>query len=158
MALVKCEEENIRAIIEAIRLNPNFTDTYKLEEIPDVIEDYIKDYQHFFDCFINNNRAQLENIQLPTNIAKIRDSAFSNCTNLVLTELPESLTEIGEYAFSSCSNLNSLTFKGTPQSIKSNAFQNCRNLKTINVPWSEGEVANAPWGATNATINYNYIN
>jgi hypothetical protein len=24
------------------------------------------------------------------------------------------------------------------------------------VPWAEGAVANAPWGATNATINYNY--
>jgi hypothetical protein len=31
------------------------------------------------------------------------------------------------------------------------------NLMTINVPWSEGEVINAPWGASNATINYNYV-
>ena len=35
-------------------------------------------------------------------------------------------------------------------------FQGCTNLKTINVPWVSGAVANAPWGATNATINYNY--
>ena len=32
----------------------------------------------------------------------------------------------------------------------------CTNLTTINVPWAEGAVAGAPWGATNATINYNY--
>lgn len=49
-----------------------------------------------------------------------------------------------------------MTFKGTPSSINSNAFNSCINLLTINVPWAEGAVANAPWGATNATINYNY--
>ena len=35
-------------------------------------------------------------------------------------------------------------------------FYECEKLTTINVPWSEGEVAGAPWGATGATINYNY--
>lgn len=49
-----------------------------------------------------------------------------------------------------------MTFEGKPTRIDSNAFYNCSNLKTINVPWAEGEVANAPWGATKATINYNY--
>ena len=48
------------------------------------------------------------------------------------------------------------TFEGTPRSIASNAFASCINLTTINVPWAEGAVANAPWGATKATINYNY--
>ena len=204
MALVKCKEENIRAIAEAIRLNPNFTDTYKLEEMPEVIKDYIKDYQGIFDYFINSNRRQLKNIQLPINITKIRDYAFNDCINLTLTELPENLTYIGVYAFNNCTNLaltelpknliniesnafnnctnlaltelpenltnieygafnnctnlKILTFKGTPQSIKFSAFSGCENLTTINVPWSEGEVSGAPWGATNATINYNYIN
>ena len=157
MALVKCVEENVRAIAEAIRLNLNFIDTYKLEEMPDVIKAYIKDYQKIFDCLINN-RAQLENIQLSTNITKIRDYAFYNCTNLALTELPESLTNIGEVAFYNCTNLKTLTFKGTPQLIATTAFSDCNNLKIINVPWSEGEVSGAPWGAYNATINYNYIN
>jgi hypothetical protein len=36
------------------------------------------------------------------------------------------------------------------------AFSGCANITTINVPWAEGAVENAPWGATNATINYNY--
>lgn len=40
--------------------------------------------------------------------------------------------------------------------IAADAFEGCTNLITINVPWVEGAVANAPWGATNATINYNY--
>jgi hypothetical protein len=58
--------------------------------------------------------------------------------------------------FEYCSGITTLTFKGTPTSISNKAFSSCSKLKTINVPWAEGAVANAPWGATNATINYNY--
>ena len=50
-----------------------------------------------------------------------------------------------------------LTFQGTPETISKTAFSGCSNLTTINAPWAEGAVANAPWGATNATINYNYV-
>ena len=90
------------------------------------------------------------------NITLIGDHAFNSCTNLALTSLPEGVTSIGNSAFNACRNLNTITFKGTPTSIALNAFRDCTNLTTINVPWSEGEVANAPWGATKATINYNY--
>jgi hypothetical protein len=31
----------------------------------------------------------------------------------------------------------------------------CTNLTEINVPWLEGEIPDAPWGADNAVINYN---
>ena len=41
--------------------------------------------------------------------------------------------------------------------IASNAFENCQDLTDIYCPWAEGEVANAPWGATKATIHYNYV-
>lgn len=121
----------------------------------------------------------ITSIELPSNLTKIGKYAFYGCTKLVLTSLPDSVTNIGvrvfydcqklalthipsgvttinTYAFYGCIGLTSITFKGTPTTITSDAFQNCTNLKTINVPWSSGAVANAPWGATNATINYNY--
>lgn len=200
MALVKCEEEDIRAIAKAIRLNPNFTNTYKLKDMPEATKDTFYNYQTMFKSLIDN-RYDFIVQQLPENLSKIRNGAFVWCRNLILTELPESITEIGEsafeqcnnlaltklpegltkietytflnchglaltelpknltsinsYAFGNCYNITTLTFKGTPQSISSTAFYSCDNLTTINVPWSEGEVANAPWGATNATINYN---
>ena len=87
---------------------------------------------------------------------KVRDYAFANCTNLALTSLPEGLTSIGNGAFVGCTSLTSITFKGTPTTIAANAFNSCTNLTDIKVPWAEGAVANAPWGATNATITYNY--
>ena len=92
---------------------------------------------------------------LPDGITSIGDEAFAYCSNLALTSLPDGITSIGDGAFYNCSSLTTITFKGTPTVIARNAFAYCFDL-TINVPWAEGEVVNAPWGATNATINYNY--
>ena len=93
---------------------------------------------------------------LPSGITNIGAYAFSGCSSLALTTLPSGITNIGNYAFSSCSSLASLTFEGTPEHISYAAFIGCYNLTTINVPWAEGAVADAPWGATNATINYGH--
>ena len=95
--------------------------------------------------------------ELPKGLTSIGGNAFSGCANLALTELPAGITSIGGSAFSNCSGLTSITFKGKPVAIYANIFNGCTNLTTINVPWAEGAVANAPWGATNATINYNYV-
>lgn len=86
----------------------------------------------------------------------IRNSVFRNCIKLALTSLPEGITSISSYAFHNCTKLTELTFEGTPALIHQTAFSGCTNLTVINVPWSEGAVANAPWGAVNATINYDY--
>lgn len=102
-----------------------------------------------------NNCSQLVSISLPNGLTKIGSNAFYFCSKLALTSLPAGLTSVGGSAFYNCSALKEITFNSKP-SINSTAFKNCYQLLTINVPWAEGEVANAPWGATNATINYNY--
>ena len=66
------------------------------------------------------------------------------------------ITEINTGAFKSCDSLSTVTFLGTPTLIADTAFSRCSALTDIYVPWSEGAVANAPWGATNATIHYNH--
>jgi hypothetical protein len=66
------------------------------------------------------------------------------------------VSSIGDSAFDGCTNLTSIRFLGTPTKIATSAFSGCTNLKEIKVPWSEGAVANAPWGATNATVTYDY--
>lgn len=114
---------------------------------------------------------------LPSGIIEILDGAFRYCNKIALTNFPENLDYIGSFAFHTCSlleeitfnatrldsnafyecpNLKKVTFKGKSLSISSIAFKSCSHIDTINVPWAEGEVANAPWGATKATINYNY--
>lgn len=60
------------------------------------------------------------------------------------------------YNFNCIVLLINVTFRGKPQIIDKDCFYNTYGSRfTINVPWSEGEVANAPWSANSATINYN---
>ena len=98
----------------------------------------------------------LKTIKIHDGVTTIKSYAFNACRSLVLKEIPAGVTTIETSAFVLCHSLTDITFKGTPTSVDGAAFKSCANLKTINVPWAEGEVANAPWGATNATINYNY--
>ena len=102
----------------------------------------------FYNC------DSLSQIQLPEVLETIKDDAFNWCQGLTSIVLPASIQSIGYRAFNYCIKLKTVTFRGTPETIRSNAFDSYP--QTINVPWAEGEVAKAPWGATNATINYNY--
>ena len=102
-------------------------------------------------------RTNITNVKFPDKFTgQIAEGAFYNCTSLALTKLPAGITGIGGTAFYNCTSLTELTFLGTPGTIVATAFSNCTNLRTIRVPWSKGAVANAPWGATNATIIYNH--
>lgn len=127
--------------------------------------------------------AKLSSIYMPAGILVINTEAFCDCTSLMLNELPAGLKSIGAHAFSNCPNitishlpssmitmysgafknctgLTTMTFRSKVISVNDilpgDVFEGCTNLTTINVPWAEDEVANAPWGATNATINYKY--
>ena len=99
----------------------------------------------------------LTSITIPNSVTTIGNSAFNSCSGLTTITIPDSVTSISSYAFGYCTNLNSVIFKSKPSgTIDKNTFRNCTNLTDIKVPWSQGAVANAPWGATNATITYNY--
>ena len=93
---------------------------------------------------------------LPENITSIKSNTFNSCYKLASISFPKNLNDISYYAFRDCTGLKQITFRSTVTSISTSAFSGCSNLTVINAPWAEGAVAGAPWGATNATINYNY--
>ena len=93
---------------------------------------------------------------LPENITSINSNTFNSCYKLTSISFPKNLNDIAYYAFRDCTGLKQITFRSTVTSISTSAFSGCSNLTVINAPWAEGAVAGAPWGATNATINYNY--
>ena len=106
------------------------------------------------DAFNGCNFLSLDS--LPTNLTKLDFRVFYDCYNITINKIPMSIQRIEANAFYGCRSLTEMTFEGTPSFVNAIAFYNCPNLTTINVPWAEGEVENAPWGAVNATINYNY--
>ena len=100
-------------------------------------------------------QAKMKNITIPEGVTSIGERAFHSCSQLQSIVIPASVTTIGEDAFSFCPKLSTITFNSTPTTLPY-LFVGCSQLTTINVPWSEGAVSGAPWGATKATINYNY--
>lgn len=119
--------------------------------LPDVTK--ISEYA-IYDC------SKLSNVVMGEGLISIGGAmgAFSTCPNIKNLEFPSTVRTIGWSAFTGLTGLETVTFLGTPKEIgvqfSSAVFPT--SVKTINVPWAEGEVAGAPWGATSAQINYNY--
>lgn len=91
----------------------------------------------------------------------ISDYAFSaNSFELGHIEsvvIPDSVKSIGVVAFRGA-HITTVTIPSSVSRIWHSAFKECELLTTINVPWSSSDARNAdaPWGAPNATIIYNY--
>lgn len=97
--------------------------------------------------------ADIKNVNT-NNVQTIKRAAFakSSIENIVFGS---SLTTFSDLIqFSDCLSLKTVRFNSQPTRIASNAFIRSTNITDIYVPWSEGAVSGAPWGATNATIHY----
>lgn len=105
----------------------------------------------FYGC------SSLTNVIIGNGITNINKEMFCICESLISITIPDSVTSIEEGAFAYCESLTSITLPNSITSIAYDAFYRWGyNHITINVPWSEGAVEGAPWGAAYATINYNY--
>ena len=93
---------------------------------------------------------------VPEGVTKLDTRAFQNCDGIQTLTLPSTMTNVGYLSLGYCDALASVTFQSTPTSIDAACFNGSSALTDIYVPWAEGAVANAPWGATNATIHYNH--
>jgi hypothetical protein len=91
-----------------------------------------------------------------SNVTTIGIEAFYRCNALLDVPYMPKIDSIGRHAFRDCQSLTKFTFYKIPTgTIENDAFSGCIGMMDIYCPWAEGEVANAPWGATNATIHYN---
>ena len=109
--------------------------------------------------------SQLSLSALPSDLQVIKAYAFQRCTSMFSSTLyiPASVVQLNSRCFANCTQLQTVYFDGTPTTtdmipavVNNSIFYGCSNITDIYVPWSEGAVAGAPWGASNATITYNY--
>ena len=82
----------------------------------------------FSDC------TNLERITLQSTLKEIEKNAFRYCTSLKEIIIPEGVEKIGEYTFSDCTNLEKVTFPSTIKEIGKSAFHKCTSLKEITIP------------------------
>ena len=100
---------------------------------------------------IFKNCYDLESVTIPDTVTQIEEQAFA-FTGLKSIVFPRSLTDLGDRAVSDCYSIRTIAFRGTPNAIPSMAFYLCPSH--IYVPWREGDLMYAPWGAYDATIHY----
>lgn len=96
----------------------------------------------------------ITSIVIPDSVTEIKSYAFGNCYAAETLIIGSGVTVIPTHCFSECSALRTVTFSAIPNSVNVSAFYRCNAIRVIYVPWSEGEVDGAPWGATNAVIHY----
>ncbi len=99
---------------------------------------------------VTNQFATTLNIPKGTKI--IANEALSDETKIAGgVVIPLSVTHIGAAAFFGSENMKQVYICGTPEEIGESTFYGCKSLQFIRVPWHEGEVAGAPWGAPDTT-------
>ena len=133
-------------------------------------------------AFLNCTKLALTS--LPENITTINNGTFQGCTNLKIEKIPEGVTTIQNNAFTGCTSLERLEIPNAGNIILGNyIFTNCTGLKEvvlgginkpvqgfptntfmgctqtgliikIYVASGTTSLANQPWGATKATIEY----
>ena len=96
--------------------------------------------------------ADLTSVKL-TAATSIERLAFNTCTKLASINLPAA-TSIGNNAFGGCYALASVNLPAVTSIGMS--FPDCAKLTDIYLSAKEGEISGAPWGATRATIHYEY--
>lgn len=99
---------------------------------------------------------QLKSVEMPDSVKSIGGYAFQTCGVLASIKMSANLESIGDNAFFKCCVLTSVELPASVTEINTTAFSRCDALTDIYVPWAEGAVEGAPWGATKATIHYEW--
>lgn len=111
---------------------------------------------------------QIEQIELPEGLQNINTFVFDS-SSLVDVIIPSTVVKVQERSFGNIPTLRTVTFKKQTDedgniivpTISDKAFyqsgtSNSDQMLTFNLPWPAEATPNAPWGATNCVLNFNY--
>lgn len=91
--------------------------------------DYLDYIPKFYLAYTN-----ISKFDIPNNIKKIGEYAFSGCISLTSITIPNSVTSIGDYAFYNCIDLTSVNMPDSVTNIEKEAFSHCISLTSIKIP------------------------
>lgn len=105
-----------------------------------------------YSPYVFYNCKFLEEVILPR-LTKAGNMMFASCTSLRQLDLP-SLELIQGSLIYGCTALEVINIGPNIATIPTNGFSGAPDGLVINLPVAEGVISGAPWGATNAVINY----
>lgn len=79
-------------------------------------------------------RKAIKKVVISSNVQRIRDDAFHDCSALQSVSIPASVTAIGNYAFAGCVSLTELTIASASTIIGYSAFEGCTALQSVTLP------------------------
>lgn len=85
------------------------------------------DYAH---CLYLNNE-EINELNIPTIITSIGNSAFIGSNTLTKISMPNTVTSIGEDAFNNCSSLKDVILPGSLEDIGARAFYGCLEIADV---------------------------
>lgn len=95
----------------------------------------------------------ITSVTWPENVVMILDSAFANCSSLVLTELPNALVEIRYKTFYRCSKLALTSLPSGITEIGLAAFESCPQIKLSSLPSGLSKIKDYTfYGCTNLAL------
>ena len=89
-----------------------------------------------------SNCSSLTSIEIPNSVTSIGNSAFYNCRSLTSIDIPSGVTSIEDSVFYGCSSLTSITIQEGVTSIGSEVFSGCSSLTSIEIPSSVTSIGN----------------
>lgn len=84
---------------------------------------------------------------IPNSVTRIKERAFSSCTNLTSVTISDSVTRIEDHAFSGCRNLTNVAIPDSVTNIEAFAFSSCTSLTYVAIP---DTVSSIGWYAFNS--------
>ena len=93
-------------------------------------------YADLYSSLMDEQRAKLKSITLPTTIIDIPAYAFARCYNLENAPLRNTVKSIGAGAFEDCRALTNVEVPNSVITIGANAFEGCTNLTRITAGYS----------------------
>lgn len=95
----------------------------------------------------------IDEVKIADSVTTFDTSCFEQVTFLNTTlSLPSGITKIGSEAFNG-TNIEVINIDKNVETIVTTAFRFSK-INTINMNKSENSISGAPWGATNATVNW----
>ena len=92
--------------------------------------------------FIDLIERDITTFNIPSEITKIGNGAFSQCSGLTSITIPDSVTSIGNGAFQYCSELTNVTIGNSMTLIDAYVFDRCSKLTSVTIGNSVTSIGN----------------